>query len=460
MSLYRCAACGSPNVVTDTEKEGYSFAKGAVGTVLLGVGGAAAGINGKSKTVYKCPDCGTTLNYSMGFELKTLIDMGVMSERARDSLELNGVKIDWITLTSRYKNIEQSYLTTTSAPTSQESNVSIKSAEEKKESSLSEEERNENIQKYQLARSKHKKAHEKWEDECLIVKEKRKALVSEELISYENKLKNDIEQRLKSADADFKKKIAEIDSKIQKAESELASLGFFKFKDKKNLRNELENLESQKSTLSSNYQNEKSNLEKQLKKISDLSKGKKTEIVKTIEKKHPLPQLPDMPKELFIYDEYGNEREQGQLSHAFGLLIRDFLNKKGMSSISEIKKGIPEFEDLTEKTILKYVDDLERIEEIKKSFDGKKYYIFYDEIIAQERRLKATYRAKYPELFEFLEEQKEKNELVTLAKICENVSKYSGKIDILESQIRELYNEGVVDIFDYGIDEPIEVKLL
>lgn len=46
MGLYRCAACGSPNVMIDTQAGGikYNYLKGAVGTVLLGVGGAAAGI--------------------------------------------------------------------------------------------------------------------------------------------------------------------------------------------------------------------------------------------------------------------------------------------------------------------------------------------------------------------------------------------------------------------------------
>lgn len=460
MSLYRCAACGSPNVVTDTEKEGYSFAKGAVGTVLLGVGGAAAGINGKSKTVYKCPDCGTTLSYSMSFELKTLIDMGVMSEKVRDNLELNGVKIDWITLTSKYKNIESSSFVATSTPPVQETNAAPQVADKVVENTLSEEERNANREKYEAAKREHKKAHEKWEDACLEISEKREALVSEELLAYESKMKNEIEQDIKKTDSNFKRASNEIKSKIKKAETDLAGLGFFKFKEKKQLKNDLINLENQKATLSADYQKQKSSLKTQLEKIAELSKKQKSQLQKSIEKKNPRPKAPDIPKELFIYDEYGNEIEFGILDHAFGILIRDFLTEKGMSSFSEIKKGIREFEDYTEKRVLGFVENLERIEVIKKSYDGKKYYIVCDTFIARERRLKASFRAKYPELFEFLEEQKEKNELVTLSNICESVSKYSGKIDILESQIRELYDEGIVDIYDYGIDEPIEVKLL
>ena len=106
MSLYRCAACGSPNVVTDTQNQGYNYLKGAVGTAILGAGGAAAGINGKKATVYKCPDCGLTMNEPMAAEIKVLIDMGVRSYDARKNLLLRGVPIDWSILKNKYKNIE------------------------------------------------------------------------------------------------------------------------------------------------------------------------------------------------------------------------------------------------------------------------------------------------------------------------------------------------------------------
>lgn len=108
MALHRCAACGSPNVVVDTQKEGYDFVKGAIGTVVLGTGGAVAGLDGKEKAVYKCPDCGTTLSYCMSEQLKAIIDMGVSSEEMRAHLKLNGVPVDWTSLTHQYRNIGDS----------------------------------------------------------------------------------------------------------------------------------------------------------------------------------------------------------------------------------------------------------------------------------------------------------------------------------------------------------------
>ena len=108
MALYRCAACGSPNVVTDTQIGGleYDYLKGAVGTAILGAGGAAAGIKNQRQQVFKCPDCGMTLSYAMPEEIKQVIDLGVMSLNARAHLNLRGSPIEWEYLTSKFKNIE------------------------------------------------------------------------------------------------------------------------------------------------------------------------------------------------------------------------------------------------------------------------------------------------------------------------------------------------------------------
>ena len=108
MSLYRCAACGSPNVVTDTQTGGikYNYVKGAISTVALGVGGAAAGITNETQRVFKCPDCGITLTYAMPQDMKNLIDIGVMSADARNKLSYSGIPITWDFLLSKYKNIE------------------------------------------------------------------------------------------------------------------------------------------------------------------------------------------------------------------------------------------------------------------------------------------------------------------------------------------------------------------
>lgn len=110
MSLYRCAACGSDRVVTDNQAGGIRFnaVKGVVGTMALGAGGAVAGLENKTETVYKCPDCGTVLSYPMPNEIKVIIDAGCMSVRARNNLTLWDMPVSWEVLKSKYPNIDSS----------------------------------------------------------------------------------------------------------------------------------------------------------------------------------------------------------------------------------------------------------------------------------------------------------------------------------------------------------------
>lgn len=63
--MYWCAACGNPRVIIEKDKEGYSLAKGLVGSAVLGPVGALAGANGKEVTVFYCPKCGARLHKCM-----------------------------------------------------------------------------------------------------------------------------------------------------------------------------------------------------------------------------------------------------------------------------------------------------------------------------------------------------------------------------------------------------------
>ena len=74
MSLYRCGICGSSNVVLTTKNEGYSVAKGILGTALFGTGGAVMGVNGKKSTCYHCNGCGRDLNSVMPEFIKNTLD--------------------------------------------------------------------------------------------------------------------------------------------------------------------------------------------------------------------------------------------------------------------------------------------------------------------------------------------------------------------------------------------------
>lgn len=63
--MYWCAACGNPRVIIEKDREGYSLAKGLVGSAVLGPVGALAGADGKEVTVFYCPKCGARLHKCM-----------------------------------------------------------------------------------------------------------------------------------------------------------------------------------------------------------------------------------------------------------------------------------------------------------------------------------------------------------------------------------------------------------
>ena len=111
MALYRCKVCGSPKVVQTTQTGGitYNFAKGLVGQAVFGLGGAVAGLESKTETVYACPDCGAVEKDPMVLEIKLLIDVGVMSAEARKNLVLYGAKLDWDVLKETYPGIESGF---------------------------------------------------------------------------------------------------------------------------------------------------------------------------------------------------------------------------------------------------------------------------------------------------------------------------------------------------------------
>lgn len=232
MSLYRCSACGSPHVVTDSQNEGFSYLKGAIGTAILGPGGAVAGINGKKATVFKCPDCGLTMNEPMGYEIQMLIDAGVRNYNARAHLTLRGMPVEWEVLKNQYKNIESGLADQQEFSLSQQIGYDYSSSEGKKyldeirdlvEYFTTEEINSERIKKQE--------------------KEK-------ERVSKLAKLKEE-EKSL----ADKKSILAE---EYKKENTKYSSLGFFKFSEKKAISKHLEEITS-----------EHDEIEKRLVKIAD-----------------------------------------------------------------------------------------------------------------------------------------------------------------------------------------------
>lgn len=236
MALYRCAACGSANVVTDQENDGikYDYVKGAIGTVVLGVGGAVAGISNKSKLIFKCRDCGVSLSYSLGEPYKTLIDTGVSSMEGRQTLNINGFPMSWDTIKGKFPNIE-------SGPADSEIEVHAANRSRNKKAAVEylmtlwQRDNADDIVFLQKGETELDVAQAEWESNKKELEIKKNEHLQNAMAEIENQIKL-LDARKNTELAEIQAKIDADEAEIKKLQEELAALGVFKFSEKSNLK--------------------------------------------------------------------------------------------------------------------------------------------------------------------------------------------------------------------------------
>lgn len=240
MALYRCAACGSPNVVTDQENDGvkFDYVKGAIGTVVLGAGGAVAGISSKSKLVYKCRDCGVSLSYPLGEPYKSLIDTGVASITGRQTLNINGFPMSWDTIKSKYPNIENG---------AADAEIQARAANQKQNKASAVEylmalwqQDNEKDQVFlQKGEAELDAAQREWENGKKDLEVRKKEHLQNALAEKENQLQLLMAEKNTEL-AEYQAKIDTIQAEIKQLQAQLAGLGFFNFSEKTNCKKQIE----------------------------------------------------------------------------------------------------------------------------------------------------------------------------------------------------------------------------
>lgn len=374
MALYRCAACGSPNVVEDTQKEGYSYVKGAIGTVVLGAGGAVAGINGKTKKVYKCPDCGLTLNEPMPFEIKTLIDMGVMAPAARKNLQLNGVQIEWEVFTGKYKNIEKdskSCVATApaSVPVSTHSPKSTETAQPTGET-----EQGKIV--YKVAEIHYAQACKEWAEACMALKDQRKKeekeLADSQRIKLEAEINNDLDARVRA----HTNKKEQYEAEKRAAEAKLASLGVFQLGAKSDTKKKIESLAQMIAGETRSIEEAKQQHKSEMGKVKDKVSKSISAASKKISSKYPLPAKPAKPKGMLDYAENGAKNAAAALANAMSQdEIFRYIEKQGQATFNEIKEKCSCSVGRTNTAILAWIDTLKADGEISEL--GKSYLVNY-----------------------------------------------------------------------------------
>lgn len=305
MALYRCAACGSPNVITDTQTGGisYNYAKGVVGTAILGAGGAVAGLESKITGVFKCKDCGITLTYPMPNEIKMAIDLGVRDPKSRNNLKSpSGIRLDWNFLRTKYKNIEDGF----ADAFKNDIDGFVKSFNATKEFY-------DRILAFDDELVPHLNKHQaEWEQS---VKEQEEAK-KKEFEAIDEKVAAEIEETCKELEAKLASELSAVSDKIaslkkeqEEAEKQLSALSAFKIFARKQLKDTIE-----ATTNKINQLNEKTQKLHNQHTIdidnARLSKAQKIKLaVQELDEKYPVPDSPvDLHKKVEVFKKLRNEK--------------------------------------------------------------------------------------------------------------------------------------------------------
>ena len=369
MSMYRCAACGSPNVVTDTQKEGYSYTKGVIGTAVFGIGGAVAGINGKTVTVYKCPDCGLTLNYSMPFEIKTLIDVGVSAPASRKNLQLNGVPIDWKSFTSKYRNIEKDTVIVDDS-----SAVKPVLNPESDSPALPAEERELNRIVYNVAKASYISECMRWLEECKVIRANCDAQLNQLLEEERTKLLAEITAKRDALIAEHSQKKQQYSDEKRAAEIKLAGLGFFQLGEKNDTKKRIEQLTQKIHQEDDALKNANDAYEKDFADIKTRIDKQRSTLQKQIKSQNPLPLKPQKPKGMLAFKKDGSATTPQDTVTQFSMEeIFRYIEQKGSATYAEIKENCICASGMTDIRISAWITALQENKEIHK--DGQTYKI-------------------------------------------------------------------------------------
>ena len=245
MALYRCDACGSPNVIKDSKAGGvgFNYAKGIAGTVILGAGGTVAGIESKAEEVFACPDCGVTLTHPMDKEMKNLVELGLRSAEARNNLTYCGAKMYWNFIRHRYKNLEEGIA---------DSAIKAEDAERTKNNKEIIEKAKKTIKRVdEMLKSYHPKEDVtdlqlKWNEEMVPVFLEWENNYNALKKSCAGELEKELKKKYDEKTEEKAKQFQYIVNQENNLKARLSGLSFFKFSEKSRIRIEIEQLQKQK----------------------------------------------------------------------------------------------------------------------------------------------------------------------------------------------------------------------
>lgn len=238
--MVRCAACGSKNVMIDSEQSRFSEKKAVIGAAAIGIAGAAAGFIGDKKAVYKCKDCGMELSYCMDAQTALQIDIAVTTGITDEN---------WTMLKKKYSNIENGAVEAAASARTQGISSSAKDAKQFLEEYIQEMRRRWTPEQVTHFVELYKKQAEEKEKHAQKVEE---FDAQNGFVQAREKLNATVLEREQEAKAIAEKKTGIQKQVISKTE-EKSKLGIFSGKRKKQLQEEVEALQNEIAPLTEAY---------------------------------------------------------------------------------------------------------------------------------------------------------------------------------------------------------------
>ena len=239
-------------------------------------------------------------------------------------------------------------------------------AERQKKMEAAEQRKREMEEKRKEEEAAYEKEYTEWKQKADVIEKRRSEELEKLLTTAKETRINEIETKHSDAVKNAAAEKADCEQKLKAEESKLASLGIFKFAEKKAARNAIETLTAKiavavdsMAEAEKSYQNEKSTLDAWLDKKKELLQSE-------LEQTYPVPTEPRKP---FSVNHNGVENTNGNIKQA----ILDWMSPGQLYTLTELHESIPELSELSNQRVAALVRQLigcglDRVEDKRRAY--------------------------------------------------------------------------------------------
>ena len=177
-------------------------------------------------------------------------------------------------------------------------------------------------------KKKYEAALQKWESECESIKAKHSDYVNEKIAAEKISLAAAAEKRRDNAVSAANAKIASETNRKQEAEAKLASLGAFKFSEKKTQKRIIEDATRLIAEAQAAIPAAQTAFSREIEKVEDITNDKRVFFQKNAEREYPLPDKPQKPQSMIKEEQILKAEEAQRKQDEFNRKLRKAQNSR------------------------------------------------------------------------------------------------------------------------------------